>query len=215
MKKVYCVYQASGSYDNYFNKLEYVCATREQAEKRKEELDDKVVTDEEIWVVMPEDIFFEFDELINSYDHAGDYKGFSPSAFYEQEKIYEASLQEIRPATIVEMDLDGEDLDVSLLKKAFNNRTRQCNYFGRYIDMSEGVITDKEFDKEIEEDPSFFVPDEWEPRSPEYVRRAVELAQDLMGFNSSHDLQDMFGIDRKSMMGLLDKETNEEKNGDN
>lgn len=108
--KVYCVFQASGEYEDYRDELMYICKTRELAEQKAEELDSKIVDPDDVWTIMPENIFWEFDEKIESSDEdpspESEFKGYTYEQYREQTDRLEASYMNLYCADIREMELE-------------------------------------------------------------------------------------------------------------
>ena len=58
-KNLYLVWQASGSYDTYFNKLCGVYDDIDKALELKDRLDLNMVSEENCWTIVPEDVYFD------------------------------------------------------------------------------------------------------------------------------------------------------------
>ena len=91
MEKVYCVFQASGSYDMYSYDLKGICKTKEKALELKEELDKNVISEDDIYTIIPEDIF-------NHWPYIG-------NCDEEQDKRFWIFHEENSPAVIEEFEL--------------------------------------------------------------------------------------------------------------
>lgn len=87
-----------------------------------------------------------------------------------------------------------------LLIKAFNNRTREKNYFQKYCELLSGEITENEFNEEIRANLDKYVLPAGEFVGQEDVFTATKLASHLMGINSSDDFQSVFSINDESLV---------------
>lgn len=83
---------------------------------------------------------------------------------------------------------------VELLTRAVNNRTRQRNYFRLQNNLLEGLITEEDFFKEIEEKEDEYVVEEVENPSPERLRHALILSQGIKDIQNSEDLSTLFSF---------------------
>lgn len=93
----------------------------------------------------------------------------------------------------------------NLLITAVNNRTRERNYFKKYVEMLEGVISDEEFDKAIEDhEDEYVIPEDKEPTMEE-IQCALEVASSLKDVNSVEDLESLFSFKPDSMQKCLTK----------
>lgn len=98
----------------------------------------------------------------------------------------------------------GTDYSVmlDLMTRAVNNRTRQRNYFQLQSSMLEGLISEDEFYKRIEENEDDYVVEEMEQPSLERVYDALFLCQNIKDVNNSEDFATLFSFDSI----LIDKE---------
>ena len=114
-KNLYLVWQASGSYDTYFNKLCGVYDDREKALELKDRLDLNMVSEETCWTIVPEDVYYDwpiYDEAgfdsdgdFNEYEYVKEYMGYTREQrglqeerwLLMSEEYYEAIIQEINP----------------------------------------------------------------------------------------------------------------------
>ena len=114
-KKLYLVWQASGSYDTYFNKLCGVYDDIDKALELKDRLDQNMVSEETCWTIVPEDIYFDWpiyyeagfdsDGDFNEYEYVKEYMGYTREQrglqeerwLLMNEEYYEAIIQEINP----------------------------------------------------------------------------------------------------------------------
>jgi len=83
---------------------------------------------------------------------------------------------------------------VELLTRAVNNRTRQRNYFRLQNDLLEGVISEDDFYREIEDKEDEYVVEEKEIPSPERLRHAMILSQGIKDVQNSEDLSTLFSF---------------------
>lgn len=83
---------------------------------------------------------------------------------------------------------------VDLLTRAVNNRTRQRNYFRLQNNLLEGLISEDDFYKEIEEKEDDYVIEEMEAPSPERLRHALILSQGIKDVLNSEDLSSLFSF---------------------
>lgn len=84
---------------------------------------------------------------------------------------------------------------LELMTRAVNNRTRQRNYFQLQNTMLEGMISEDEFYKKIEENEDDFVIEEMEQPSLERVYDALLLSQGIKDVNNSEDFASLFSFD--------------------
>ena len=91
------------------------------------------------------------------------------------------------------------DKSRELLIKAFNNRTRERNYFKLYCEMLEGEITEDEFDNEIDSNPDDYVVPAGNNDSLVDVETAMSLVKELKGLESADDFMSIFQFDDKDV----------------
>ena len=108
--KVYCVFQSSGSYEMYHEELVGIFSTMELAEQKKKELDKKVVSSENLWSAVPEDIYCSWpftceDEENDIWAPESCYVGYTISQFMEQEVLCDYYNSEFCPAEIKEYEV--------------------------------------------------------------------------------------------------------------
>ena len=97
------------------------------------------------------------------------------------------------------------DKMTNLLITAVNNRTRERNYFKKYVEMLEGVISDEELDKAIEDhEDEYVIPEDKEPTMEE-IQCALEVASSLKDVYSVEDLESLFSFKPDSMQKCLTK----------
>ena len=112
-KKLYLVWQSSGSYDTYFNKLCGVFDSEEQALELKAKLDEKVVSEDRCWTIMPEEVYMNWptvDEVDgdNDFDYVEEYKGYTSEQRELQEDRWYLMTDEYMDATIEVIDMNVE-----------------------------------------------------------------------------------------------------------
>lgn len=94
---------------------------------------------------------------------------------------------------------------LDLMTRAVNNRTRQRNYFQLQSSMLEGLISEDEFYKRIEENEDDYVVEEMEQPSLERVYDALFLSQNIKDVNNSEDFATLFSFDSFSTDKELEK----------
>lgn len=101
----------------------------------------------------------------------------------------------------------GTDYSVmlDLMTRAVNNRTRQRNYFQLQSSMLEGLISEDEFYKRIEENEDDYVIEEIEQPSLERVYDALFLSQSIKDVDNSEDFATLFSFDSISTDKELEK----------
>lgn len=87
------------------------------------------------------------------------------------------------------------EIPVKLLIEAVNNRTRERNYFRKYVELLEGDITDEEFDKEIEFNEDEYVVNSNIKPSLEDLKLALQLANHIKDVTNTEDLSSLFSFD--------------------
>lgn len=117
-KNLYLVWQASGSYDTYFNKLCGVYDDREKALELKDKLDLNMVSEENCWTIVPEDVYFDwpiYDEAgfdsdvdFNEYEYVKEYMGYTREQRGLQEERWLLMSEEYYEAIIQDVVLNEE-----------------------------------------------------------------------------------------------------------
>ncbi len=92
-----------------------------------------------------------------------------------------------------------------LLVTAVNNRTRERNYFKKYVELLEGTISDDEFDKAIEDNEDDYVISEDKEPTLEDVQCVLEMAPELKDVDSVEDLASLFSFKPNSVQKCLMK----------
>ena len=86
-----------------------------------------------------------------------------------------------------------------LLIRAVNNRTRERNYFRKYVELLEGEINEEDFDREIEENEDEYVVSTNEEASIDDIKIALGLQPYLKDVNDVEDMADIFSFSDKSI----------------
>jgi hypothetical protein len=112
-KKLYLVWQSSGSYDTYFNRLCGVFDSEEQALELKAKLDKNVVSEDRCWSIMPEEVYMSWptvDEVNgdDDFDWVSEYKGYTSEQRELQEDRWYLMTDEYTDATIEVIDMNVE-----------------------------------------------------------------------------------------------------------
>ena len=80
-----------------------------------------------------------------------------------------------------------------------NNRTRERNYFRKYVELLEGEINEEDFDREIEENEDEYVVSTNEEASIDDIKIALGLQPYLKDVNDVEDMADIFSFSDKSI----------------
>ena len=113
-KKLYLVWQSSGSYDTYYNRLCGVFDDEEKASELKAKLDQNVIRPEECWTIMQQDVYCSWPTVENDadseyeFDYASEYEGYTREQRDEQEERWYAMTDEYGYATIGEIYMNEE-----------------------------------------------------------------------------------------------------------
>lgn len=112
-KKLYLVWQASGSYDTYFNRLCGVFDNEDQASELKAKLDKNVVSEDRCWTIMPEEVFRDWPVIdtdceVDDFEWASEYKGYTSEQRELQEDRWYLMTDEYMDATIEVIDMNVE-----------------------------------------------------------------------------------------------------------
>lgn len=81
-----------------------------------------------------------------------------------------------------------------LLTRAVNNRTRQRNFFQLQNSLHEGLITEEEFYKTLEENEDKYVVEELESPGVDRIEHALYLSQDIIDVNNSEEFANLFSF---------------------
>ena len=112
-QKVYLVIVSGGLYDSYFSYVVKVFKNLEDAEKYKKAFDEKhVISSDNIFNIIPQDIFMSWDYNDEKEDFALNYKGYTVDQYRKQEERWHIAMDDYRPCEIKIMELeesfDGE-----------------------------------------------------------------------------------------------------------
>ena len=111
-KKLYLVWQSSGSYDTYFNNLCGVFDDEEKALELKAKLDKKVVCEDRCWTIMSEEVYTEWPTIDsnsdNDFDYIEDYKGYTRDQREKQEERWYLMLGDFCEAEIEVVNMNEE-----------------------------------------------------------------------------------------------------------
>ena len=113
--KVYLVFQPDCQYGYVVSEPYGVYSTREKAEKVKKELDEKIVTKENLWTIVPEEIYkswpshlVDSDRIVKKLDeweYDDEYKGYTIDQYYQQQERWYDYIKEYYPAEIKEYEV--------------------------------------------------------------------------------------------------------------
>lgn len=92
---------------------------------------------------------------------------------------------------------------VSLLVDAFNNRTRERNYFKLYSEMLDGDVSEDFFNREIEEHKDDYVVPVGTRSEAQDVYLALKITPKLKCIDSSDDFVSLFAFCDASVLRLL------------
>ena len=113
-KKLYLVWQSSGSYDTYYNRLCGIYDDEEKAQELKAKLDLNVVNPEDCWTVMPQDVYCNWPTVENDadseydFDYASEYEGYTSEQRQLQEDRWYLLSEEYGEAEIQEVYMNDE-----------------------------------------------------------------------------------------------------------
>ncbi len=94
-----------------------------------------------------------------------------------------------------ETTISGAKPVVRMLVEAVNNRTRERNYFRKYAELLEGMITNEEFDKELENNEDEYVIGSHIIPTSEEINIALQLAERIKDVENTEDLASLFSFD--------------------
>ena len=117
-KNLYLVWQASGSYDTYFNKLCGVYDDIDKALELKDRLDLNIVNEENCWTIVPEDVYYDWpiydvdgfdsNREFNEYEYVKEYMGYTLEQRCLQEERWLLMSEEYYEAIIQNVVLNEE-----------------------------------------------------------------------------------------------------------
>lgn len=82
-----------------------------------------------------------------------------------------------------------------LLYKAINNRTIERDYFQLYCDLLDGSISEEDFDRIIEQNPSDYIIEETGDADLSKLELALAHSKNIKGINSLEDFTSLFSFD--------------------
>lgn len=94
---------------------------------------------------------------------------------------------------------------MDLVATAINNRTRERNFAQLNEQLSNGEITEQEYDKTLEEHSDEYIIQCNSKPSELDIRFATQLAPDLMGVNDTDDLAVLFSFDENEIRKYISK----------
>ena len=108
--KVYLVFQPDCQYGYVDGEPYGVYSTREKAEEVKKELDKKIVTEDNLWTIVPEEIYKNWtfhlvDEVDDIWDPDDTCQGYTVKQYRQQEKRWYDCIKEYYPAEIKEYEV--------------------------------------------------------------------------------------------------------------
>lgn len=113
-KKLYLVWQCSGSYDTYYNRLCGVFDDEEKAQELKAELDLNVIDTSDCWTVMPQDVYCNWPTVESGadsecdFDYVSEYKGYTREQRDEQDERWYLMSEEYGEAVIEVINMNEE-----------------------------------------------------------------------------------------------------------
>ncbi|WP_195552971.1 hypothetical protein [Bacteroides eggerthii] len=91
----------------------------------------------------------------------------------------------------------------NFLIKAVNNRTVERDYFRLYSELASGMISEEEFEKEIDENEDNYVIQNNIIPSKEDLQLALNIARDIKEVDTSEDLSSLFSFNSIEIEKLL------------
>ena len=112
-KKLYLVWQASGSYDTYYDKLCGVFDDEVKASELKAKLDENVISEDRCWTIMPEEVFRDWpvvdtDCEDDDFDWVSEYKGYTREQHDLQEARWYLMTEDYYEAKIEVVNMNEE-----------------------------------------------------------------------------------------------------------
>ncbi|MCX4336231.1 MAG: hypothetical protein K1V99_05960 [Bacteroidales bacterium] len=95
------------------------------------------------------------------------------------------------------------DKTISLLIRAINNRTIERNYFKLYSELLDRIITEDEFDKELNEHESEYVISNDISPTKEELELVLKLIPHIKDVTDSEDLSSLFSFKSNQLDKLL------------
>ena len=103
--KVWGVYELSDGYEYVTENLVCICESLSKAEQVKEELDKKVISENELWTIVPENIWKEWTSHLtenNTWEYDDEYQGYTLDEYKQQEERWTTFVKKYLPAEIRE-----------------------------------------------------------------------------------------------------------------
>lgn len=97
---------------------------------------------------------------------------------------------------------------VNLLLTAFNNRTRERNYFKKYSELLENEITEEEFIKEINENEDEYVIPSGKDVDENSIINAMKLSKSMKNIDTIDDFNSLFSFSDKSVNKFINTNAN-------
>ena len=113
-KKIYLVWQESGSYDTYVNSLRGIYDNEESAKELKSRLDKNVVSIDDCWDIMSEDVFADWPTVDvvegeeDDFEYAKEFMGYTIEQMNEQEDRWISAISDYRECVIQEVNINEE-----------------------------------------------------------------------------------------------------------
>lgn len=102
-------------------------------------------------------------------------------------------------------NIDSSERLKKILVDAINNRTRERNYFKLYCEMLDGIITEEDFDNEIDNHEEKYMISQDKDATIEDIEIALEVSPLLMDVKDSNDMAELFSFSEKSMLKSISK----------
>lgn len=90
-----------------------------------------------------------------------------------------------------------------LLIRAFNNRTREYNYFKRYSELLEGELSEDDFDNEIERNKDDYVVPAGKDADIRDIELAMQVVPRLKGIQSTDDFTALFSFSDRTIQKCI------------
>ena len=112
-QKVYLIIVSGGSYDSYFSYADRLFKNLENAEEYKKAFDEKyLISPDNVFNIVPEDIFMSWEYNEEEESYAPNYKGYTLEQYNAQDERWSIAMSDYHPCEIKIMELeesfDGE-----------------------------------------------------------------------------------------------------------
>jgi hypothetical protein len=113
-KKIYLVWQCSGSSEEYSERLCGVYDTEEKALELKDKLDRDIIWEDTCWTVMPEEVFCQWPTIDNcdsdgcDFAFAEEYRGYTREQRDHQDERWIRMIKRYHPAEIQLVEMNEE-----------------------------------------------------------------------------------------------------------